>query len=61
MQKSVGVRWRGLPIVGKKKKKKAIVKGFSTDKNNQPQVVTDKGTYSLYRFRLKKLMPKRDE
>jgi hypothetical protein len=48
-------------LVGRFKNKKATVKGFSTDKNNQPQVVTNKGTYSLYRFRLKKLMPKRDE
>jgi hypothetical protein len=44
-------------LVGKFKNRKAIVKGFTKDKNNQPQVVTTKGTYSLYRFRVNKMMP----
>jgi len=44
-------------LVGRFKNRKAIVKGFTTDKNNQPQVITTKGTYSLYRFRVDKMMP----
>jgi len=44
-------------LVGRFKNRKAIVKSFTTDKNNQPQVVTTRGTYSLYRFRVNKLMP----
>jgi len=44
-------------LVGRFKNRKAIVHGFTKDKNNQPQIITDKGTYSLYRFRIKKLMP----
>ena len=46
-------------LVGRFKNRKAIVKGFTRDKNNQPQVITSKGTYSLYRFRIKKLMPEK--
>jgi hypothetical protein len=44
-------------LVGKFKNRRAIVKSFTRDKNNQPQVVTTKGTYSLYRFRINKMMP----
>ena len=44
-------------LVGKFKNRKAIVKGFTKDKNHQPQVITTKGTYSLYRFRVNKYMP----
>jgi hypothetical protein len=44
-------------LVGRFKNRKAIVKGFTTDKNNQPQVQTSRGTYSLYRFRINKMMP----
>lgn len=44
-------------LVGKFKNRRAIVKGFTKDSNNQPQVVTTKGTYSLYRFRINKMMP----
>ena len=44
-------------LVGKFKNRRAIVKGFTKDENNQPQVVTTKGTYSLYRFRINKYMP----
>lgn len=45
-------------LVGKFKNRTAVVTGFSKDENNQPQVETDKGTYSLYRFRINKLMPR---
>ncbi len=48
-------------LVGKWKNRTAIIKSFATDKNNQPTMVTDKGTYSLYKFRIKKLMPKKKE
>jgi hypothetical protein len=44
-------------LVGRFKNRRAIVKGFTHDKNNQPQVITTKGTYSLYRFRINKIMP----
>ena len=44
-------------LVGKFKNRKAIVKGFGKDKNNQPTVKTTKGEYSLYRFRVNKYMP----
>jgi len=44
-------------LVGKFKNRRAIVKGFSKDMKNQPQVITTKGTYSLYRFRINKMMP----
>lgn len=43
-------------LVGRWKNSPAIVKGFGKDKNRQPTVKTNKGSYSLYRFRLKKLM-----
>ncbi len=45
-------------LVGRFKNRIALVKGFTSDDNNQPQVVTTKGTYSLCRFRINKLMPK---
>ena len=44
-------------LVGKFKNRRAIVKGFGKDKNNQPTVKTTKGDYSLYRFRVNKMMP----
>ena len=44
-------------LIGKWKNRRAIVTGFATDKNNQPQVKTTKGTYSLYKFRMNKTMP----
>ena len=48
-------------LVGRFKNSKAIVKGFGTDKNNQPTVETTKGTISLYKFRIQKLMKDKDE
>jgi hypothetical protein len=44
-------------LVGKWKNRRAIVKGFGKDKNNQPTVKTTKGEYSLYKFRVNKYMP----
>ena len=46
-------------LTGRFKNSKAVVKGFGTDKNNQPTVETTKGTVSLYKFRIKKLMKKK--
>ena len=43
-------------LMGKWKNKKAFIKDFGTDKNNQPTVITDKGERSMYAFRVKKLM-----
>lgn len=43
-------------LVGKWRNSPAIVKSFGKDKNNQPTVKTNKGTYSLYKFRIEKLM-----
>jgi hypothetical protein len=43
-------------LVGRWRNSPAIVKGFGKDKNNQPVVITSKGRYSLYKFRLQKLM-----
>jgi len=44
-------------LVGKFKNRRAIVKGFGRDKNNQPTVKTTKGEYALYKFRVNKMMP----
>ena len=43
-------------LIGKFKNVPAVIKEFSTDKNNQPTVKTNKGVRSLYNFRIKKLM-----
>ena len=43
-------------LVGRWKNSPAVVKGFGKDKNHQPVVKTSKGRYSLYRFRIAKLM-----
>lgn len=48
-------------LTGRFKNSKAIVKGFGTDKNNQPTVKTTKGEISLYKFRIDKLMNKDEE
>ena len=48
-------------LVGKWKNSPATIKSFETDKNNQPVIKTNKGKYSLYRFRIKKLMNQIDE
>lgn len=45
-------------LVGRWKNSPAVVKGFGKDKNHQPTVKTNKGNYSLYRFRIQKLMKK---
>jgi len=46
-------------LVGRWRNSPAIVKGFGKDKNSQPTVKTNKGEYSLYKFRIQKLMKKK--
>lgn len=46
-------------LVGRWRNSPAIVKGFGKDKNKQPTVLTNKGKYNLYRFRIQKLMKKK--
>jgi len=48
-------------LTGRFKNSPAVVKGFGTDKNNQPTVKTTKGEISLYKFRIQKLMKAKDE
>jgi len=43
-------------MVGKFKNKKATIKGFDTDKHNQPIAKTDKGDQQIFKGRIKKLM-----
>jgi hypothetical protein len=43
-------------LVGKFKNRKAVIKGFTTDKNNQPVLKTDKGDQKLFKPRIAKLM-----
>jgi len=42
--------------VGKFKNRKAEVKGFTKDKNNQPVLKTNKGNQQLFKPRITKLM-----
>ena len=48
-------------LIGKYKNKKAIIKGFGKDDNNQPTVDTNKGERKVHNFRIKKLMPKKKD
>jgi hypothetical protein len=43
-------------LVGKFKNRKAKIKGFKTDSNNQPVLKTDKGDQKLFKPRIVKLM-----
>ncbi len=43
--------------IGKFKNRKAEVKGFTTDKNNQPVLKTTKGDQQLFKPRITKLLP----
>ena len=45
-------------LAGKFKNKRCVIQSFFTDENGQTKVKTDKGTYSLYTFRLEKFLPK---
>ena len=57
LQETSDIKVGDMILVGRWKNRKAIVKGFGKDKNNQPTVKTTKGEYSLYRFRINKIMP----
>lgn len=47
-------------LTGKFKNKRAIVKSFGVDaKNNQPTLITNKGTINLYNVRIPSLMPQK--
>ncbi len=43
-------------LVGKFKNRRAVVKGFAKDDNNQPVLKTTKGDQKLFRPRIVKLM-----
>lgn len=43
-------------LTGRFKNKKATIKGFAVDENNQPVVKTNKGTVKLLTFRIPELM-----
>lgn len=45
-------------LVGKFKNRKAVVKGWTQDKYNQPVLKTDKGDQKLFKPRLSKLITK---
>lgn len=44
---------------GKFLNKQMTVKGFSTDDNGQPTVITDKGEKPMLKFRIAKLIPEK--
>jgi hypothetical protein len=43
-------------LVGKFKNRKATITGFSSDENNQPIALTDKGEHKIFKSRIAKLM-----
>lgn len=54
---SIDLRIGDMILVGKWKNRKAIVQGFGKNDKGQPTVVTDKGEFTLFKFRVKKWMP----
>ena len=42
--------------IGRWKNRKAVIKGFKRDKNNQPVICTDLGDVNAFKFRIQKLM-----
>jgi len=46
-------------LAGKFKNKRCVVSGFEYDDKGQPRVITDKGKFNLYSFRLERLMPEK--
>lgn len=48
-------------MVGKFKNRKATIKGFTKDKHNQPIAKTDKGDQQIFKGRVAKLMPVRED
>jgi hypothetical protein len=47
--------------IGRFKNRKAEVKGFEKDKHGQPILKTNKGKVALYKGRLERLMPEKEE
>lgn len=47
-------------MVGKFKNRKAEIKGFKKDKHNQPVAKTNKGDQTIFKGRVKKIMPESD-
>jgi hypothetical protein len=61
-EKQDDIKVGDLVKTGKFKNKKAIVKGFGKDENNQPTIIPEKGKeIKLYNVRIDKLMPKKEE
>ncbi len=48
-------------LVGKFKNRKATITGFSFDENNQPVAQTDKGEQKIFKPRIAKLMPAKQQ
>jgi hypothetical protein len=48
-------------LVGKFKNRKATITGFSSDENNQPVAQTDKGEQKIFKPRIAKLMPAKQQ
>ena len=48
-------------LVGKFKNRKATITGFSSDENNQPVAQTDKGEQKIFKSRIAKLMPAKQQ
>ena len=48
-------------LVGKFKNRKATITGFSSDENNQPVAQTDKGEHKIFKPRIAKLMPAKQQ
>lgn len=46
-------------LIGKYKNKRAVIKDFDKDENNQPTIKTNKGERKVFGFRKKKLMPEK--
>ena len=46
-------------LVGKWRNSPVTIKSFGRDKNNQPTILTNRGEYSLYKFRIQKLMKRK--
>jgi hypothetical protein len=48
-------------LMGKFRNVPAVVTGFGTGTHGQPTIKTTKGEKPLYRFRIKKLLPKSEQ
>jgi hypothetical protein len=45
-------------LAGKFKNKRCTIIGFEFDEKNQPRIITDKGKFNMYSFRIERLLPK---